>query len=190
MAQLALDYPQRAQRDAQLKGGAPLPSGQELVTEHRAGRVDELERGGAIVQGARRARKVGVRGRLVRARRVAHAIVLAAPAIVLAHAIVLAPAVGVEQLEQVPLHLAGTAADDGVLDRAHRSRQMAESLHYADHPPAQRPRELPPGQRLAVDLDAGVARVGIDQLLARAKSRGWAVRPPAAPGPNAQTAKG
>src|SRR2546423_8895751 len=174
MAQLALDHPQRAQRDAQLKGGAPLLSGQELVTERRAGRVDELERGGAIVQGARRTRKVGVRVRLVRARRVA-------PAIVLAHAIVLAPAVAVEQLEQVPLHLAGTAADDGVLDRAHRSRQMAESLHYADHPPAQRPRELPPGQRLAVHLDAGVARVGVDQLLARAKSRGGAGPPAPTP---------
>ena len=62
-------------------------------------------------------------------------------------------------------------------------------LHHADHAPAQRPGELPAAQLLGRDAYARVARVRVQQLLARAEPRRGQVGPREAPGGHAHPAE-
>src|SRR5207248_717628 len=59
------------------------------------------------------------------------------------------------QIQQVPLVLAGSAADGGQLDRAHGAREVGERLSDAHDPPLQRAQDLPPAHDVRVDGPAG-----------------------------------
>ena len=157
--------------DAQLEGGAPLELRQHVLAERAAGRLEQLERGRAVVQGGRRDGAW---------RRAAE------------------PARGPRSARRA----AGRAARAGPTrprTRGGRSRRARPSAVAPDRwvkacitqitPQRSVPASSHQAQRRRIDGDAGVALVGLEQLLARAEPRGGTVRPREAPRRHAQPAE-
>src|SRR3954447_3484121 len=70
-----------------------------------------------------------------------------------------------DQLQEVPLVLAGSAADGGQLDRADGARQVGKGLSDAHDPPLQRAEDLPPADDLGVDGPAGCPLIRGEEIL-------------------------
>src|SRR5439155_275023 len=151
---LAADDPERSQADAQLERRAALQQGEDLLAERAANRLDQLARAGTVVQAG---------GRPVAAGPLAP--------VPLAAGLLAAPGrrrrwpaiVRVQELQEIPLHLARPPADDRVLDRARGAGEVGEGLHHAEDPPAERARGLPPVQRPGIPVHVAGALVASPQ---------------------------
>src|SRR5690606_21540728 len=73
-----------------------------------------------------------------------------------------------QEAQQLVLRLHGAPAQRRQLHRAHAPVEVHARLHHEHERELEAPERLPEAQRLAVDLGAALALVGLDHLLARA----------------------